>query len=243
MWTERTVAWYERANAASDYAPRVLAAIEPLVTECRTALDVGAGFGALAMPLAHRMARVTALEPSPPMAAALRRAALREGVGNLVVIEAAWGAAAVEPHDLVLCAHVGPLLRPGSSFLTEVSRVARRGVVLIHDAPGGDDKFFLGELYPLLRSRPYQRACASGQLLPTLRGLGLALEVVTIEYRSDQPLESLDEAGDFWTTYLGRDDAETRAFLQNFLATRLRREGDGWIAPYRKRATVIWWRP
>ena len=66
--------------------------------------------------------------------------------------------------------------------------------------------------------------------------------ITTIEYQSDQPLESLDEACDFWTTYLRRDDRATRRFLRQFLAARLRREGNRWVAPYRKRAVVIWWR-
>jgi hypothetical protein len=66
--------------------------------------------------------------------------------------------------------------------------------------------------------------------------------VTPIEYRSDQPFDSLDEACEFWTTHLGRDDAPTRAFLHEFLAGRLRREGDQWVAPYGKRALVLHWR-
>ena len=65
--------------------------------------------------------------------------------------------------------------------------------------------------------------------------------VTTIEYRSDQPFESLDEACEFWMTYLGLESAETRAWLRAFLAGRLRREGQGWLAPFRKRAAAIQW--
>jgi precorrin-6B methylase 2 len=83
------VAWYERANRISDYAPTVIAVIEPLLAACRSPLDVGAGFSALAVPLARRLERVTALEASPLMAAALRRAAARQGLDNVDVVEAA----------------------------------------------------------------------------------------------------------------------------------------------------------
>ena len=55
FWTERTVAWYERADARGDSAARVLAAVPDLLAGCRSALDVGAGFGALALPLARRL--------------------------------------------------------------------------------------------------------------------------------------------------------------------------------------------
>jgi len=66
FWTERTVAWYARAVARSDFAPRVLAVIGPALDECKSALDVGAGCGALALPLARRMGWVTAVEPTAP---------------------------------------------------------------------------------------------------------------------------------------------------------------------------------
>ena len=42
--------------------------VAELLVECRTALDVGAGFGALALPLARRLLRVTAIEPAAAIA-------------------------------------------------------------------------------------------------------------------------------------------------------------------------------
>ena len=209
---------------------------------CRTALDVGAGFGALALPLARRLDAVTAMEPSGPMAAALRRAAVRAAARNLRVIEAAWGRAPVARHDLVLCAHVGPLLGRGSAFLSEVQAVATRAVLLVRDAPGGDDKFFFRELYPVLLGRAYGRSSDERDTVEAVRALGVEPAVVAIEYASDQPFASLEDACDFWMTYMGLEGAEPRAFLRAFLEPRLQRQGEEWIAPFRKRAHVIAWR-
>lgn len=136
LWTERTVAWYARADARSDYAAKVLTAAQTALAGCRSALDVGAGFGALALPLARRLPRVTALEPSPAMAAALRGAAARGGLGNVTVVESAWGQTALATHDLVVCAHVGPLLGPESAFLSALRAVARRAVSSCVRRPG-----------------------------------------------------------------------------------------------------------
>lgn len=242
FWTPQKVAWYQRADARSDYAARVFAAAADLLGRCRTALDVGAGFGALAVPLARRLDRVTALEPAPAMAAALRATAAREGLTHLTVIEAAWGEVAVSPHDLVLCAHVSGLTEPGSAFLREVSGYARQGVVLVRDAPGGDDKFFFGELYPRLLGRPYESCAGWEATVEDLRAHGIDPTVELIEYRSDQPFDSLEEACEFWMTYLDLHDDATRTFLREFLAPRLRREGSTLVAPLRKRAAVIQWR-
>jgi len=240
-WTERQVAWYERANERSDYAAQVLGGQPDPLDGCRTALDVGAGFGALTVPLARRLDAVTAVEPSPAMARALRAAVARAGLGNVKVVETPWTTGLVQPHDLVLCAHVSELVRPGAPFLIEVGRVARRRVLLVRDIPGGQDKFFYAELYPMLLGRPYEHRYDYPDTLEALRALGIRPRIRQIEYASDQPFDSLEEACDFWMEYMGLDEAAARDYLRGFLARRLRREGRRWIAPFRKRAAVIEW--
>jgi hypothetical protein len=235
------VHWYRQALRRSDYAQAVLEVLEPLLAECETALDVGAGCGALALPLAERLRRVTALEPAPAMAAALREAARARGLANLEVVEAAWGEVPVPPHDLVLCAHVGELLRPDAAFLREARSLASRWVVAIRDAGPGEDKFFFGELYPRLLGQPYGPGCDYRETLEGLAALGITPTIRRIRYRSDQPFADLEEACEFWEEYLGVGGPSVRATLREFLVARLTREGSGWLAPYSKDAAVIWW--
>ena len=239
------MAWYERAVARGDYAARVIDVLGPILAECRDALDVGAGCGALALPLARRLAAVTALEPTAAMARAIRVAAERAGLANLSVVEAAWGETSVEPHDLVLCAHVGGLLSGDSPFLSGVARVARRWVALIRDAQAAqrEDKFFFSELYPALLGRPYVHRCDAEDTLAALGRLGIRPSVTVIEYASDQPFTDLEEACDFWMTYLGLEGDGPRAYLRTFLRERLVRRGGEWVAPFRKTAAVITCKP
>lgn len=243
IWNVRTVAWYQRANERSDYAEKFLGAIWDLLARSRTALDVGAGFGALALPLARVMEHVTAVEPAPAMAAALRDAVTGARLENVTVIAAGWDGVRVSAHDLVVCSHVSHLLGPGAPFLTALARgdIAKRGVALVRDAPGGDDKFFFGELYPILLGRPYAKSCGFEETEEALARFGVKPKLTTIEYGSDQPFDSLDEACDFWVEYMGLEGPEPRAYLRGFLGARLRHEGDLWIAPFRKRAVVIHW--
>ncbi len=173
--TDRTVAWYARAVERGDYAARVLEVLEPALADRKDALDVGAGCGALSLPLARRLETVTALEPSPAMARAPRAAAAGAGLVNVTVVEAAWGETSVRPHDLVLCAHVGGLLKAGSPFLRDAGTAARRWVALVRDVPGAqrEDKFFFSELYPALLGRPYEHRCDAEETLDALRQLGI----------------------------------------------------------------------
>jgi SAM-dependent methyltransferase len=237
------VAWYERANEQSDYAARILGALGPALDGCRDALDVGAGFGALSLPLARRLEAVTALEPSAAMASALRAAAASAGLANVTVIEAGWGEAPVRPHDLVVCAHVGGLLDGDSPFLGAAGRLARRLVAFVRDLPAGpdDDKFFYRELYPALLGRPYEHRCQADDTLAGLERLGIHPTVTPIEYSSDQPFDSLEEACDFWMTYMGLKGNGLRDYLRRFLSERLERRGGELIAPFRKRAALIAW--
>ncbi|MBI3030369.1 MAG: class I SAM-dependent methyltransferase [Candidatus Rokubacteria bacterium] len=220
----------------------MLGAIAPLLEECETALDVGAGCGALAIPLAERLRLVTAVEPAPAMAKALVEEARACGLTNVSVLEAAWGDVPVPPHDLVLCAHVGNLLDRDSPFLREGPAHARKGVAFVRDATGSGDKFFFAELYPILLGRPYGGPCEEEETVEALARLGVAPTVTLVDYRSDQPFTDLEEACDFWMEYMGLQGEQPRAFLRTFLAGRLVRDGDEWIAPYPKRAAVIWWR-
>jgi SAM-dependent methyltransferase len=243
FWTARTVAWYARANERSDYAARVFDTLGPGLDACRDALDVGAGFGALALPLAKRLQAVTALDPSVAMASALRAAAASTGLANLTVIEARWGEVAVCPHDLVICAHVGGLLEGDSPFLRDAGGVARRLVAFVRDLPAGpdDDKFFYRELYPALLGRPYEHRSRADDTMAGLERLGIRPAVMPIKYSSDQPFDSLEEACDFWMIYMGLEGEGPRDYLRRYLAGRLERRGGEWIAPFRKRAAVIAW--
>lgn len=242
FWTEQKVRWYQRALERSDYAEKVLGVLAPLLTECESALDVGAGCGALALPLAGWFRKVTALEPAPAMAKALREAAGARRLRNVEVLEAAWGDAPVAHHDLILCAHVGELLHAEAPFLHEVSSLARRGVALVRDAGQERDKFFFRELYPLWLGRPYISGCDHEETVEGLARLGLSPTVTFVSYRSDQPFDDLEEACDFWEEYLGLGGEPFRQFLRAFLSERLVPEGPGWVAPYAKQAAVIWWR-
>jgi hypothetical protein len=184
---------------------------------------------------------VTALEPSPAMASALRTDAAAAGLANVTVLEARWGDLAVAPHDLLVCAHVGPLLGGDSAFLAAVREIARRAVIIVRDMPGEDDKFFFRELYPRLRGESYERCCNYADTLAALGRVGIEPEVTVIEYDSSQPFSDLDEACDFWMEYMRLTGDEARAELRRFLGTRLISRGAEVVAPFHKHAAVIHW--
>jgi CTP:molybdopterin cytidylyltransferase MocA/precorrin-6B methylase 2 len=116
-----------------------------------TWLDIGAGAGRYALPLARSVRRVIALDPSPSMLDGLRETMVEHGISNVDVIEGRWpaaveapSAAAVEPGlpggidaggdrlsealpaDVSLIAHVGYDIEAIGPFLEAMERQTRR---------------------------------------------------------------------------------------------------------------------
>lgn len=100
-------------------------------------LDIGAGAGRYALPLALAGARVTALDPSPGMLAMLREACSEFGVDGIDVVQDRWPSPAVDRHDVAVIAHVGYDIDDIGSFLNAMEQHAGRlcVAVLLASAP------------------------------------------------------------------------------------------------------------
>ena len=105
---ERYAAHYDVQTATPGTYTETLKLLTELVRPDDSLLDVGAGTGRFALPLAGRVRHVTALDHSAAMLAILRqkmgRATLNDDMGNIAIVEAAWEEVQVERHDVVLAA-------------------------------------------------------------------------------------------------------------------------------------------
>ncbi|MSQ13278.1 MAG: class I SAM-dependent methyltransferase [Dehalococcoidia bacterium] len=88
-------------------------------------LDVGAGAGRYALPLALCCRHVTAVEPSPAMGKGFRAVAAEAGIANVSLVQAAWEEANVRPADVALCSNVLYTLRDAEAFIRKLDRHAR----------------------------------------------------------------------------------------------------------------------
>ncbi|HVB64298.1 MAG TPA: methyltransferase domain-containing protein [Nitrolancea sp.] len=92
-----------------------------------TWLDVGAGGGRNALPLALLSKQVTAIEPSAAMREALAASAIQHGVENVEIIDLRWpnGSEQIEV-DFSLMSHVGYDIREINPFIDGLERATRR---------------------------------------------------------------------------------------------------------------------
>ncbi len=124
---ERTFAPPGRDNADLDPAVPVLARF---LRPADTVLDIGAGGGRLAIPLAAHCREVIAVEPSESMLGQMERSVADLGVRNVRVVPGVWEEVRIEAADLVICSHVLYSVRPIAPFLSRMIRKARRRVAV-----------------------------------------------------------------------------------------------------------------
>lgn len=112
--------------------------LDPLLDLARPGeswLDIGAGAGRYALPLALRVREVIAFDPSEGMLEALRLAMAEYGVHNVRTVHARWppdGAAGTAPRaDVALIAHLGYDIERIGEFLDAMEAAAGRLCVAV----------------------------------------------------------------------------------------------------------------
>ena len=165
-----------------------------------TLLDVGAGGGRLALPLALSCQAVTAVEPSPSMCAVFTETAEEYGIKNVSVSESGWLEASVEPSDVVLCSHVVYVVEDIEAFVRKLDSHARRLVlcVLFQSPP----QSHISGLWEEVHGEPRRRLPCLPEFLPVLDELGIRAEVTELEGQTAPSFPSLEEARQLLTRRL-----------------------------------------
>ena len=242
FWNTLKAKWYQKGLKFNTLPETALKIILPKTRDCKTFLDVGAGCGTLAIPLAKAGKQVTALDSSPAMIRLLSEEIKKKRLKNIKPIHSAWGEIEIKPHDVIICANVPELLKDSKTFLKEANEFARKAVFLIEGADPHADKFYYKELYPLLFNKPFLPRADYLKTYTDLHSLGIFANIEIIEYNFDQPFDDMNEALEFWKEYIGIVTAEYDGKLSNFLKGKLERFKGGLIARFQKKSAVIWWK-
>ena len=120
-----------------------------------TVLDIGAGTGRFAVPMAKVAREVTAIEPSSSMSAFLLENAAAEGVSNIRLVEAGWEDVEVERHDVAFCSHAMYINPDLVGFRSQDGGV-RQGRLLPTDASAKPRRGYGGAVDPHLRTASRQ---------------------------------------------------------------------------------------
>jgi SAM-dependent methyltransferase len=198
-----------------------------LVEPGETWIDIGAGGGRLALPIARFASEVIAVEPSDGMLEVLRSDMLEHRIYNVRIIQSRWPLEDAPPGDVALIAHVGYDIQRIGPFLDAMERSARRlCVAVMLDTP---PRALVDSLWPSVHGEPRVPLPALPEFLTLLISRERQFEV-RLSPRPPMSYESRDEAIGFIRRQLwiregsGKDQA-----LQLVLDERLQ-ERDGRVA-------------
>jgi SAM-dependent methyltransferase len=207
-------------------------------------LDVGAGAGRYAIPIAGHVKEVVALEPSAGMGEALLREAEGRHVSNIRLIQGDWLETEAPVEDVVLCSHVLYFTPDAVPFVRKLNAHARREcIIVIRVDQGGAG---LMPLYEQVCCEPQAPEPAFIELYNLLYALGVVADVQVVEGRhSSSEFESLDQAEASVTQAMAPATEESRAKIRPYLEANLVPGPDGLlvIKGFPRRVAVVSWSP
>ena len=219
----------------------ILDALRPLARPDDTWLDIGAGAGRYALPIARRVREVIAIDPSPGMLDGLRAGMREHGIDNVRVVDGRWpGDGADLRADVALIAHVGYDVEQIGSFVDAMERAARRlcVAVLMDQAPAA----IANPFWPQVHGEARVPLPAFGELVAILEARGRTVVVQRIAEQARR-WGTTDEALAFlrqqlWVTPDGEKGRRLTA-----LVDALPHDEDGGIrlaSPYRGIGIAMW---
>ena len=208
-----------------------------------TVLDIGSGPGTLAIPVAGKVKKVTAVDFSGGMLDTLREIAAQEQLSNITTIQCAWEddwhSRGIEPHDIAIASRsMG--VRDLAAALKKIDRYGEK-FVFISDRIGQTP--FEESAFTAL-GRPFQPGPDYIYTLNTLYTLGIYPEVNVLQLEADTTYENMAEAVSSYSWMFKDITPEETILLKKYISDRVvGMEGDR-VTVRRDnppRWALIWW--
>jgi SAM-dependent methyltransferase len=244
LWKDHQAARrYDAGVGESDRVDQSLAAL-PLGPG-DSVLDIGAGPGTLAVPIARLVRRVDAVEPAAGMAAVLRERAAKAGLGNIRVVEGRWED--LDPaHDLdppydVVVSSFSLAMPDLAAALEKMEEVAAGSVHIFWHAgtPAWERQY--RALWPALHGAPYRPVPKAGVVFNLLRAMGRRPKITMHAFIEERRFSSLEDALSYYAPRFSANDKGQRQILAGALERWLEFGEGGPVMRGRSRFAHIWW--
>lgn len=216
-WDKKAPSFSQKTKD-SVYARRVVEQIP--VSSATSILDIGAGSGALAIPLAHKARHLTAIDYSQGMIDQLQAEAKAQSLHNIECHTCAWEddwqARGIEPHDICIASRsIG--VQDLARALKKINNFAQQQVFItdrINPTP------FDKEAFKAIK-RPFQAGPDYIFSLNMLYSFGIHPEMRIIEFDKETQFKNLDAAVDSFEWMFHGMTALEKERLHDYLGERI----------------------
>jgi len=207
-------------------------------------LDIGAGPGSMAIPLAQRVSHVTAVEPAEGMTEVLKENIKHYHLNNVTCIQKNWEDVSLEeldsPYDVIVASyslHV-PDIREAIEKIQQLSS----GKVYIYWFAGATswDKNY-SRIWPQLHGRQYYPSPKCDVLYNVLYRMGIYPDMENFELIHETRFSSLDEAVQHYKPHYKIATNEQEQILRSHLEEILEKKGDELVQVGRSSRVKISW--
>ncbi len=210
-------------------------------------VDVGAGAGRFALPLALHVQKVIAVEPSRGMRAELAQMQVEHGVLNVEVREQRWPSDDPEISgmaDVALISHVAYDIEPIGEFLDALERSATREcVAILYDRSPGS---LFWEVWPAVHSEEQVHLPGGNEFVELLEARGAQVDAVEIGRGGDRQRFMFGSPDDAmgWARrrlWLAKDSSRLPVLRDAVAELLIERDGS-WSLPDQPKQMLIRWR-
>ncbi|OPX63185.1 MULTISPECIES: class I SAM-dependent methyltransferase [unclassified Methanoregula] len=230
-WSKKENAERYDANARNEYDERVRATIAALgATKEMRVLDIGAGPGTLAIPLAPLVKEITAVEPGAGMISVLKAHAEREGIGNIACVQKLWEDTDIArdldgPYDIVI-ASLSLTMHDIREALLKMDAACSGSVHLFWFVDMPFWERMSADLQEPLHGRKYHPGPKADCLFGVLCQTGIYPDVTMMTLPKEYRFGSREEMLGFFCKRFAAKTPEQQRIVQEYI-TPLVRERDG----------------
>ena len=238
---------FSQSVRENDFASSQARIASMIITPDSRILDIGAGPGTLALPLARMAREVTAVEPSECMRNCLHETMDELGITNISVVPKLWENVDISkdltpPYDVVIASYsLGfPDLREG---LLKMAVVSCRYVYIFWfaDMVSPWQKNYR-DIWEKLYGIPYTEYKKPNIIFNLLHQMGIYANVEITKEEVTQKFSSLEEAVSDQGAGLNLENTEQYDILRKYLEERLQVEGGLFIMRTVSPRAKIWWK-
>jgi len=246
-WNKRENAERYDSTSRSEYDDRVKITIAGLhITKNSRVLDIGAGPGTLAIPLAPLVKEVTAIEPGAGMVTVLNERARSEGITNVTCIRKRWEDIDISCdlsgyYDVVI-ASLSLTMEDIRQALQKMNAVSCDLVYLFWfvDMPFWEKMY--ADLWEPLHGIPYHPGPKADCLFGVLYQLGIYANVEMLPLSKEYRFASPDEMTAFFRHRFNITTPEQENVLDKYLSPLVRHKDNTLVVSGVSTFAKIWWK-